>query len=101
MHDVTITSTLASETPETLTAAAARAGDWFGEPFLHEDEDPLAALAPGTARRAALDDALAEIEAGLRLRQLTRPTGTNATSDAGIARTRRVQRPASTGAASR
>ena len=42
-----------------------------------------------------------EIEAGLRLRQLTRPTGTNATSDAGIARTRRVQRPASTGAASR
>src|SRR5262245_52588485 len=29
------------------------------------DEDPLQALAPGTARRAALDDALAEMDAGL------------------------------------
>ena len=38
---------------------------WFGEPFLAPDEDPLQALAPGTARRAALDDALAEIAAGL------------------------------------
>ncbi|HLF69306.1 MAG TPA: DEAD/DEAH box helicase family protein, partial [Gaiellaceae bacterium] len=35
-----------------------------GEPFLHPDEDPEDALAPGTARRAALDDALAEMEAG-------------------------------------
>src|SRR4029453_4774195 len=37
----------------------------FGEPFLHQDEDPEIALAPGTARRAALDDALAEMGAGL------------------------------------
>ena len=42
-----------------------RAESWFGEPFLAPDEDPLQALAPGTARRAALDDALAEMDAGL------------------------------------
>jgi superfamily II DNA or RNA helicase len=64
MHDVTITSTLTSESPEILTAAAARAGAWFGEPFLHDGEDPLVAIAPGTARRAALDDALAELDNG-------------------------------------
>ena len=62
MHDVTITATLTSDTPD-LTAAARRAEAWFGEPFLHADEDPDAALAPGTARRA-LDDALDEMEAG-------------------------------------
>ena len=39
---------------------------WAGEPFLHPGEDPEVALAPGTARRRALDDALAEIEAGRR-----------------------------------
>jgi superfamily II DNA or RNA helicase len=65
MHDVTITATLTSDTPERLTAAARRAEAWFGEPFLHAGEDPDTALAPGTARRAALDDALAEIEGGL------------------------------------
>jgi ribonuclease E len=37
---------------------------WAGEPFLHPDEDPDTVLAPGTARRRALDDALKEIEAG-------------------------------------
>ena len=47
-----------------LTGAAKRAEAWFGEPFLQPDEDPEVALAPGTARRAALDDALTEIEAG-------------------------------------
>ncbi len=64
MHDVTITATLTSDTPERLTAAARRAEAWFGEPFLHPGEDPDVALAAGTARRAALDDALAEVEAG-------------------------------------
>ncbi len=54
-----------SDTSENLTAAARRAESWFGEPFLAPDEDALQALAPGTARRAALDDALAEIDAGL------------------------------------
>src|SRR6185437_10946061 len=39
---------------------------WAGEPFLREGEDPAQVLAPGTARRRALDDAVAEIEAGRR-----------------------------------
>ena len=64
MHEATTIPTLTSDTSENLTAAAARAESWFGEPFLAPDEDPLQALALGTARRAALDDALAEIEAG-------------------------------------
>ena len=65
MHEATTIPALASDTPENLTAAAHRAEAWVGEPFLQADEDPVAALAPGTARRAALGDALAEIEAGL------------------------------------
>ncbi|MER3409642.1 MAG: hypothetical protein C4306_05980 [Thermoleophilia bacterium] len=47
-----------------LKEAALRAEAWAGEPFLRPDEDPSEALAPGTARRRALDEALAEIEAG-------------------------------------
>jgi ribonuclease E len=65
MHEATTIPTLTSDTSDNLTAAAHRAESWFGEPFLQPDEDPLQALAPGTARRAALDDALAEIDAGL------------------------------------
>jgi superfamily II DNA or RNA helicase len=42
---------------------ALRAAAWAGEPFLRPDEDPVAALAPGTAFRSALDAALAEMEA--------------------------------------
>ena len=56
----------ALEAPDGITAAALRAEAWAGEPFLHPDEDPDVALAPGTASRRALDAALAEIEAGLR-----------------------------------
>jgi superfamily II DNA or RNA helicase len=62
---VTTTPTLTSDTPEHLAAAARRAEAWLGEPFLAGEEDALVALAPGTARRAALDDALEEMEAGL------------------------------------
>ena len=58
--------TPSSEPAEGLEAAALRAHAWYGEPFLHAGEEPAAALAPGTARRAALDDALAEMEAGRR-----------------------------------
>ena len=47
-----------------LVASAERAAEWAGEPFLHPEEDSAQVLAPGTARRRALDDALAEIEAG-------------------------------------
>jgi len=56
-----------SEPEEGLMAAALRAHAWYGEPFLHAGEDPAAALAPGTARRAALDEALVEMDAGRRI----------------------------------
>src|ERR671934_2963601 len=49
-----------------LEAAALRAEAWADEAFLHNGEDPEQVLGPGTARRRALDDALAEIEAGSR-----------------------------------
>src|SRR6266480_4846801 len=41
-----------------------RAEEFTREPFLHEGETPEDALAPGTARRRALDSALAELDAG-------------------------------------
>src|SRR5438270_5256837 len=47
-----------------LEALALRAEAWAGEAFLHNGEDPEQVLAPGTARRRALDDALAEIDVG-------------------------------------
>jgi ribonuclease E len=47
-----------------LEALALRASTWAGEPFLHEEDDTVVVLAPGTARRSALDEAIAEIEAG-------------------------------------
>jgi ribonuclease E len=47
-----------------LAAAALRAEAWAGEPFLRAGEDPAVVLAPKTARRRALEDAEAEIEAG-------------------------------------
>src|SRR5882724_10469141 len=49
-----------------MRADALHAEAWAGEPFLRTDEDPEAVLAPGTARRRALDDAFAEIAAGLK-----------------------------------
>ncbi len=49
---------------DSLVASAERASEWAGEPFLHSDEDPAQVLVAGTARRRALDDALAEIAAG-------------------------------------
>jgi ribonuclease E len=63
---VTSNPTSTSEAAEGLEATAIRAHAWYGEPFLHAGEDPAVSLAPGTARRAALDEALAEIEAGRR-----------------------------------
>src|SRR5437660_3858634 len=63
MQEATEHLTLSSEA-EGLTAAALRAEAWAGEPFLHGEEDPAEALAPGTARRRALDEAVAELEAG-------------------------------------
>ena len=45
-------------------ADVSRAESWAGEPFLHPGEDPEQVLTSGTARRRALDDALAEMDAG-------------------------------------
>jgi ribonuclease E len=66
MQETTEQPTLAPEATDGLAATALRVESWAGEPVLHPDEDPVAVLAPGTARRRALDDALAEIEAGNR-----------------------------------
>src|SRR5881275_3107604 len=43
----------------------ARAEKFTFEPFVHEGDDPAVVLAPGTARRRALDEALEELNAGL------------------------------------
>ncbi|MGB2952640.1 MAG: DEAD/DEAH box helicase family protein [Gaiellaceae bacterium] len=64
MQETTEQPTVAPEAGEELSAAALRAEAWAGEPFLRADEDPPVALAPGTARRRALDAALAEMEGG-------------------------------------
>jgi len=53
-----------AETSDPLAVAALRAETWAGEPFLRDGEDPAQALAPGTARRRALDEAAAEMEEG-------------------------------------
>ncbi|MGB2875367.1 MAG: DEAD/DEAH box helicase family protein [Gaiellaceae bacterium] len=66
MQEATEQPTLAPEAADGLSAAALRAEAWAGEPFLHPDEEPGTVLAPGTARRRALDDALAEIDEGAR-----------------------------------
>jgi superfamily II DNA or RNA helicase len=52
------------EAADPIVAAALRAEAWAGEPFVREGEDPAEALGEGTARRRALDEALAEIDAG-------------------------------------
>jgi ribonuclease E len=66
MQRTTEHPTAVSEATDGLSAAALRAEAWAGEPFLRDDESPQEALAPGTARRRALDEALAEIESGRR-----------------------------------
>jgi ribonuclease E len=54
------------EATDPIVAAALRAEAWAGEPFLRDGEDPAEALAEGTARRRALDDAVAEMDAGAK-----------------------------------
>ena len=60
--------------PTTVAAMAlpgdadiARAEAFTREPFVHPGEEPATALAPGTPRRRALDQALAELDAGLKV----------------------------------
>jgi ribonuclease E len=64
MEDITTTGQLTTTDATDLSAAAARAAEWGGEPFLRPDEDPEYALAADTARRRALDEAVAEMGAG-------------------------------------
>jgi ribonuclease E len=64
MQEATTQPTILSEAADPLAASAYRAEAWAGEPFLHDGEDVAQVLAPGTARRRALDDAIGEIEAG-------------------------------------
>jgi superfamily II DNA or RNA helicase len=64
MSEATHDLTFSAEPTAELAADAERAERWAGEPFLHPGEEPAAVLAEGTARRRALEDALAEIEAG-------------------------------------
>ena len=52
-------------TPLPSPADIARAEQFAHEQFVHEGEDAAVALAPGSARRRALDRALTEIDEGL------------------------------------
>ena len=59
------TTVAAEVTPATPSEdAIERAAAFVREPFVVEGEDPAVLLAPGTARRRALDAALAELEVG-------------------------------------
>jgi ribonuclease E len=66
MQEAIQQTTTFAEATDPLAAAAYRAEAWAGEPFLRDGEDPAQALAPGTARRLALDEAIAEIDRGHR-----------------------------------
>jgi ribonuclease E len=57
-------SAVAETAPIPTSADLERAREFTREPFVHEGEQIEDVLAPGTARRRALDAALAEIEAG-------------------------------------
>jgi len=64
LHEAVEHTTVSSEATHPLVEDGERAERWAGEPFLHSDEDPDVVLAPGTARRRSLDEALKELEAG-------------------------------------
>src|SRR5215218_224263 len=64
LHEAVEQTTVPTQATHPLVEDVERSETWAGEPFLHPDEDPDIVLAPGTARRRALDDALKEIEAG-------------------------------------
>jgi ribonuclease E len=61
------TSAAAEAAPIPEKAAIARAEAFTRERFVHDGEDTAVALAPGSARRRALDDALREIDAGAKV----------------------------------
>src|ERR1700682_3720731 len=57
------TSVALAAAPIPSSADISRAEKLVRERFLHEGEDPAVALAPGSPRRRALDQALTELEA--------------------------------------
>jgi len=64
LHETLTHSPSETEDAAAVEADALRAAAWAGEPFIRADEDAAVVLAPGTARRRALDEALRELEAG-------------------------------------
>jgi len=65
LHEtITDSPSVATEEVKAIEAEALRAAAWAGEPFIRPDEDVAVVLAPGTARRRALDDAMKEIADG-------------------------------------
>jgi len=57
------TSVALAVAPLPTAGEISRAEKLVHERFLHDGEDPAVALAPGTPRRRALEEALAELEA--------------------------------------
>jgi ribonuclease E len=60
------TSVALAAAPTPSSAEIARAEKFVRDRFLHEGEDAAVALAPGSPRRAALEQALAELDAGAK-----------------------------------
>src|SRR5690606_34645140 len=58
---------MADSTPLPDERSIAAAERFTRERFVHDGEQPAEALAPGSARRRALDAALAELRAGARV----------------------------------
>jgi hypothetical protein len=58
------TSVALAAAPTPSSAEIARAEEFVRDRFLHEGEDAAIALAPGSPRRRALEQALAELDAG-------------------------------------
>jgi ribonuclease E len=65
MAESTSAAAEAAAIPE--QAAIARAEAFTRERFVHDGEDTAVALAPGSARRRALDDALRELDSGAKV----------------------------------
>ena len=62
MAESTAVALAAAPTP--TSADIDRAAEFVRDRFLHAGEDPAVALAPGSPRRRALDEALAELDSG-------------------------------------
>ena len=65
MADSTSATAAVASLPD--QTAIERAERFTRERFVHDGEEPAVALAPGTARRRALDMALAEIDSGAKV----------------------------------